>query len=306
MSYTWRSLTPADTPEWSALTAAIADAEGTEDHYSADDLAEELEDPSIDPTRDTIAVRADNGTLVAYGQVAVPVDRVDGGIRAEFFGGVHPKHTGQGIGSELLHRLERRVLEWAGELFPGREIRPQTGSSAPASAELLTACGYRPVRYFHVMSHDLTSLDQMADGRLQDYDAALDDEVRLAHVDAFAAHWNSSPPDPERWQQWYTGSRTFRPACSTIKLGADGAVDGYLLSYEFHPGEIWFGQIGVRPRARGQGLGRGMLCRALAAAVDAGYTEAKLDVDTDNAHGAGRLYESVGFVPQRTSVAYQR
>jgi mycothiol synthase len=306
MSYTWRSLTPADTPAWSALTAEIADAEGTEEHYSAEDLAEELEDPSIDPARDTIAVLDDDGVLVAYGQVPPPAERVDGEIRALFFGGVHPKHTGQGIGSELLHRLERRVLEWAGELFPGREIHPQCGSSAPASAELLTARGYRPVRYFHVMSHELTSLDRTPDGRLQDYDAALDDEVRLAHIDAFARHWNSSPPDPERWQQWYTGSRTFRPACSTIKLGADGEVDGYLLSYEYQPGEIWFGQIGVRPRARGQGLGRAMLRRALAAAVDTAYAEAKLDVDTDNAHGAGWLYESVGFVPQRTSVAYQR
>jgi mycothiol synthase len=306
MSYTWRSLTSGDTPAWSALTTAIADAEGTEECYSAEDLAEELEDPSIDPARDTVAVLDDDGTLVAYGQVTLPVERVDGEIRALFYGGVHPKHTGQGIGTELLHRLEGRVLEWAGDLFPGREVRPQSGSSGPESAALLTACGYHPVRYFHVMGHDLAALDRTRDDRLQDYDAALDDEVRLAHIDAFARHWNSAPPDPQRWQQWYTGSRTFRPACSTIKLGAGGAVDGYLLSYEFQPGELWFGQLGVRPSARGQGLGRAMLRRALAAAADAGYTDVKLDVDTDNADGAGRLYESVGFVPLRVTVAYQR
>jgi ribosomal protein S18 acetylase RimI-like enzyme len=306
MSYTWRSLTAADTPAWSALTTAIADAEGTDEQYSAEDLAEELDDPSLDPARDTVAVLDDDGTLVAYGQVMLPVERVDGEIRAMFFGGVHPKHTRQGIGSELLNRLERRAVEWAGELFPGREVRPQSGSSSPESAALLTSCGYRPVRYFHVMRHDLASLDRTPDDRLQDYDAALDDEVRAAHIDAFARHWNSSPPDPERWRQWYTGSRTFRPACSSMSVGADGAVVAYLLSYEFQPGELWFGQIGVRPRARGQGLGRAVLRRALAAAAAAGYAEAKLDVDTDNADGAGRLYESVGFMQQRTTVAYQR
>jgi ribosomal protein S18 acetylase RimI-like enzyme len=91
-----------------------------------------------------------------------------------------------------------------------------------------------------------------------------------------------------------------------MSVGADGAVVAYLLSYEFQPGELWFGQIGVRPRARGQGLGRAVLRRALAAAAAAGYAEAKLDVDTDNADGAGRLYESVGFMQQRTTAAYQR
>jgi mycothiol synthase len=306
MSYTWRSLSLADTPAWSALTTVIAEAEGTDDEYSAEDLAEELEDPSIDPARDTVAVLDDEGTLVAYGQVLLPVQRVDGEIRAVFYGAVHPEHTGHGIGSELLHRLERRTVEWAGELFPGREVRPQSGSAAPGAAALLEAHGYRPVRYFHVMSHDLAVLDRTPDDRLQDYNPALDEQVRAAHIAAFARHWNSAPPDAQRWQQWYTGSRTFRPACSTMSVGADGAVDGYLLSYEYQPGEVWFGQIGVRPSARGKGLGRALLRRALAAAEAKGYAAAKLDVDTDNADGAGHLYESVGFVRQRTTVSYQR
>jgi mycothiol synthase len=306
MAYAWRSLTAADTPAWSALTVAIADAEGTDEQYTAEDLAEELEDPSIDPTRDTVAVFDDDGALVAYGQVMLPVERVDGEVRAMFFGGVHPKHTGHGIGLELLSRLERRVVEWARELFPDREVRPQSTSSSPESAALLVACGYQPVRYFHVMTRDLASLDRTPDDRVQDYDATRDEAVRAAHIDAFARHWNSAPPDQERWQHWFTGSRAFRPACSTMSVGPDGTVNAYLLSYEFQPGELWFGQVGVRPSARGQGLGRAVLSRALATAADAGYAEVKLDVDTDNADGAGRLYESVGFVRQRTTVAYQR
>ncbi|MEP7019787.1 MAG: GNAT family N-acetyltransferase [Pseudonocardiales bacterium] len=306
MSYTWRSLTAADTAAWSELTAAIAEAEGIDEQYSAEDLAEELEDPSLDPARDTVAVLADDGTLVAYGQAVVPAERFDGEIRAMFFGGVHPEHTGQGIGSELLQRLERRVVEWSAELFPGHKARPQSTSASPETAALFQANGYRPVRYFHVMAHDLAALGTGADDRLQDYDAALDEQVRAAHIDAFAKHWGSAPPDDERWQHWYTGSRSFRPGCSTMSVGPDGAVEGYLLAYEFQPGELWFGQVGVRPRARGTALGRAMLCRALAAAADAGYTRVKLDVDSDNSAGAGRLYESAGFVRERTTVSYQR
>ena len=305
MTYVWRSLSALDTPAWSELTAAIADAEGTGEVYSAEDLAEELDDPSTDPARDTVAV-FDGDTLVAFGQVMMPVERVDGQIRAFITGGVHPEHRGKGIGSQLLGRLEARALEWAGELFPNRPVQPQTGSAAPNSAAFLEARGYRPVRYFHVMAHDLGSLDAGVDERLQGYATALDEPVRAAHIDAFARHWNSAAPDAERWRHWYTGSRTFRPGCSLVSVGADGDVDGYLLAYEFQPGELWFGQIGVRPRARGRGLARGLLRLALRTAAQAGYTEVKLDVDTDNADGAGRLYESVGFVGQRTTVAYQR
>lgn len=307
MTYSWRSLTRDDTPAWSALTAAIADADDTDETYSADDLAEELEDPSIDPARDTLAVfDDDSATLVGFGQVTVPVERVDGQVRATFYGAIHPQHRGRELGSDLLARLERRTVERAEELFPGRTVQLFTDSASTDSALLLQARGFCPVRYFHVMTHDLPIAAVDADERLQSYDADRDEQVRAAHLDAFALHWNFAPPDEQRWQHWFTGSRTFRPECSTIGIGSDGAVDAYLLAYEYQAGEVWFGQIGVRPRARGRGLGAAMLNRALAAAGRTGYTTAKLDVDSENASGAGRLYDSAGFRRVRTSAVFQR
>lgn len=306
VNYVWRSLTHDDTAAWSALTAAICAADATDEQFSADDLAEELDDPSIDPARDTVAVCTDDGSLVAYGQVIKPAERADGEIRAAFDGGVHPDHRGRGIGGQLLDRLERRSIEWSGELFPQRPVHPMTGSDAPGSAALFGAHGFRPVRFFHTMRHDLAGQVGPPDDRLQAFDPALDEQVREAHIDAFARHWNFAPPGVEQWRHWNTGSRTFRPDCSTIGVGADGLVDAYLLAYEYDPGELWFGQIGVRPRARARGLGRGVLRYGLAAAAREGYTVVKLDVDSDNADGAGALYESAGFVEERTKVVYQR
>lgn len=306
VNYVWRSLTLDDTAAWSALTAAISAADGTGEQFSADDLAEELDDPSIDPARDTVAVWTDDGSLVAYGQVIKPAERADGAIRAAFDGGVHPEHRGRGIGAELLGRLERRSTEWSGELFPERPVHPMTASEAPGSTALFEAHGYRPVRFFHTMKHDLADDPEPPDDRLRAFDPTLDEQVREAHIDAFARHWNFAPPDVEQWRHWYTGSRTFRPDCSAIGATPDGLVDAYLLAYEYEPGELWFGQIGVRQRARARGLGRGVLRYGLAAAAREGYTVVKLDVDSDNADGAGALYESVGFVEERTKVVYQR
>lgn len=52
--------------------------------------------------------------------------------------------------------------------------------------------------------------------------------------------------------------------------------------------------MGLRPEARGQGLGRALLQAALARAWDCGFTRIELTVREDN-HRARALYESLGF-----------
>lgn len=306
MEYTWRPLRAGDAPSWSELTKAMSAADGTDEEFSAEDLAEELEDPSCDVERDTIAVVTPDGIVAAFGQVHQPVQRLDGGIRARFIGGVHPAHRRRGIGTELLHRLERRIGELGRSRFPGGQVRPMTGT-VPAFGPFLERRGYAVARWFHSMARSLDdSPAAPADPRIRLYDPALDEQVRLAHVDAFAGHWDFAPPPPQRWRFWCTGARAFRAGCSPIAVADDGSVDGYVLGYSYVPGEIYFGQIGVRERVRGGGLGSALVQDALALAAGAGYTVAKLDVDSANASGAGRLYENAGFETYLNTAAYQR
>jgi len=309
MTYTWRALEAADTQRWSALTTIVSDTDDTDEAYGADDLAEELSDPAIDPSRDTIAVEDEDGTLVAVGQVMSPALRSDGSVRADFVGLVHPGHRGRGIGGALLDRLERRAGEAASERYPGASVRRQThvGAQLGDARALLEANGYRATRYFHALGHRLHAgtPPAAADPRVHRYDAKRDADVHGAHCEAFSTHWGFAPPDQERWHAWHTGSRTFRQAYSVVGLGAQRDIDGYVLTYQFHPGELWIGQIGVRPAARGRGLARAMLLRTLALAAS-DFEIVKLDVDSENADGAGRLYESAGFTPLRTAVVYER
>ncbi len=296
-----------DTKPWSALTEIAADTDATSDRYSPEDLAEELEDPSIDAQSDTVAVEDESGVLVAAGQVMAPVKRLDGTVRAAFGGVVHPEHRGRGIGSQLLARLESRALQLAALRFPGvtARVSTQVGAHIADAAELIEAAGYEAVRYFHEMTHDLAGVAAADDERVEPYSAERDDDVRLAHCDAFQTHWGFAPPDADRWRHWYTGSRAFRPGYSWIAAASDGSVDGYVLSYQLQPDELWIGQVGVRPRARGQGLARAMLRQVLAMSATE-YASVKLDVDSANADGAGRLYESVGFVRVRSTVVYRK
>ena len=62
------------------------------------------------------------------------------------------------------------------------------------------------------------------------WSAELDEEARLAHVEAFEDHWGSEPRSAEEWAQWYTGHRSFRPDLSVLAVDpASGEVAALVL-----------------------------------------------------------------------------
>lgn len=315
VTYRWGPLTEADTPQWSELVTAIAEHDATDELSSAEDLAEELALPTVDPSRDTLAVRDDSGTFVAFGQVFFRYALIDGAVAAHTSAGVHPDHRGRGIGTELTRRLEERAVAGGAERYPGvaTRLRSDVGIQVVDARALLANHGFVEDRFFHVMTHDLTALvdrDRDRDRgagpalRLRPYDPDTDAlAVRDAHNAAFAAHWRSAPWSPAEWASRVGESRTFRPGLSFIRPGPDGSIEGYLLAFEYGPGELYIGLLGVRPEGRGHGTGAALLRTALAAGAAAGYERAELDVDSANSTGAGRLYESVGFRTARSTVA---
>jgi mycothiol synthase len=308
--YRWLPLTEADTPEWSELVTAIAEHDSTDELYSAADLAEELALPTVDPARDTLAARdVDTGALIAFGQLFFRDALIDGQVAAHTCGGVHPNHRGRGVGTELMRRLEGRAATGGAERHPriATCLRADVGVQVADARQLMADRGFVETRYFHVMTHDFTALgdsNAASSPGLRHYDADTDaDAVRAAHNGAFATHWRSAPWSAAEWTSRVGGSRTFRPALSFVQPGGDGSLDGYVLSFEYVPRELYIGMLGVRTHGRGRGTGAALLRVALAAGLAAGFERADLDVDSANSTGAGRLYESVGFRPVRATVA---
>lgn len=312
MTYRWYSLTEADTVEWSELVTAIADHDASTELYSAEDLAEELVMPGVDAARDTLAVRDDaKGALVAFGQLFFRDALIDDEVAANNCGGVHPDHRGRGIGTELIRRLEERAAEGGADRHPGVAtcLRSDVGVQVADARALMADRGFVEDRFFHAMTHDFAGLagsdrDIPASLDLRPYDADTDAEaVREAHTAAFAAHWRSAPWSAAEWAGRVGESRTFRPGLSFVRPGVDGSIEAYVLSFEYVPGELYIGMLGVRPSGRGRGTGAALLRTALTAGLTAGFDRAGLDVDSANGTGAGRLYESVGFRTTRSTVA---
>jgi mycothiol synthase len=304
MSYRWGSLSVADCPQWSELGRVIAEYDATDEVYSAEDLAEELEDPSVDLGLDTVSVRTEAGELVGIGQLWVQSELVEGRARAICSGAVHPEHRAHGLGWEMLRRQENRARAMLMGQYPGvsGEIRGQSGLRVDSQRRLLVSRGYVEARFFHEMRRTGPSPAPGVSPGLRAYVESDSEAVRQAHGDAFAGHWGSVIPDAGAWKINYAGSRTFRAAHSFVCVRA-GAIEGYALVYSYRQDEIWIGQLGVRADRRGAGLGRALLVSAIRSVAAVGIERVGLGVDTDNDCGAGPLYASLGFEVVNTSVA---
>jgi mycothiol synthase len=315
---TWRALATSDAAAVAALLAAAEEVDDTGEHYDESDVVEDMTDPALDLARDTLAAVAGDGAVLGY-SVAFPTLAVRDVDRVRLFGTVLPAARGRGLGRRLVEWGTARAAEQHRELHPDLpgEVLLHVPDSVPTAAALARAAGYEPVRWWYDMRRDLTApLPELppapAGLALVPYSADRNEQLRLAHIEAFAGHWGSTPPDPERWGHWYTGAQAFRPELSWLVLdtGSD-EIAGYLNAYHFPAAtaatgvpEGYIGQIGVRDRWRRRGLGALLLAAALAGFREAGYERAALDVDTGNATGALSLYERAGFTVSHRSVTW--
>ncbi len=150
--------------------------------------------------------------------------------------------------------------------------------------------------------------------RLRSYRPAIDDEALVAvNNRAFAGHPDQGGWTPSRLAAAIAGRRGFRPAdllvAETEPTGRD--LLGFCWTV-LHPpagprhgpvGEIHV--VGVDPAAQGRGLGRLLVLSGLAHLHSRGATTGMLYVTTTN-RPARRLYEALGFRPQRRDRAFVR
>jgi mycothiol synthase len=307
----WRAITVEDGPAWARLMLAIEESYGTEDIVGADDLVEDLRDPSVDPERGTMAA-FNEGSMIAYaGLRASP--SVTGRHEMDLYGAVHPSQRGGGLGTRLLAWAEQAALPLHQARYPDHPLA--LSASCPAgqgdALALFAAAGYQQARWFHFMSRDLTGAvpdGQLPEGtRIAAYAAELSQAAQQVRDEAFRDHWGSTQTSAESWQH-FVGHERFRPAFSFLAYLGDKPV-GVVIAHEYDAfrqatgrRECYIATVGVTNVARGRGIASALIRRSLHAAQADGCTVSTLYVDADSPTGALTLYEHLGFTKQRTSV----
>ncbi|HEX5620746.1 MAG TPA: GNAT family N-acetyltransferase [Solirubrobacteraceae bacterium] len=315
---TWRALTTDDVPALTRAFAAVESADHTDEHYSEQDVRDELEDESFDLGRDSFAALTADGEIVAFVWIrgAAEVRDLD---QLEATGAVVPAARRRGLGRRLLDWAEQRAASLHAERHPSvaAAICVDVHENNPGKRALVETAGYEATRWWYRMTHGLAdplpTVPPPPPGLVvTPYTRDRDEAVRQAHREAFAGHWGSTPPDEQRWRQRFTGASHFQPGVSWLVLDGDEVV-AYLLTSLWEADasatgvrEAFVAQLGVRPPWRRRGLGTLLLATALESYVPAGYDRSALTVDTDNATGALHLYERAGFALNDTAVSWTK
>lgn len=314
--YTARPLRPEDVTPVAALLAAAEKVDSTGEHVDAELLTEWWVNELVDLSRDGVAACDGDGVVVGYATVfAPPTFRDAYGVHLE--GRVHPDHRGRGLGRELLAWQLARGSEVHAERHPEANARltVTAHTTMPSLEGILRHAGLQQLRWFFSMERALSDLPPVREVEgieLVPFDQDRDDEVRRAHNAAFTDHYGSSERDEASWRVMFTGAKAFRPDLSVLAL-EQGAVVGYVLAYVYESDtratgvrQAYFGQIGVLPQARGRGLSKALIARALEVAAGRECDTAGLEVDSENSSGAQGLYESLGFATAHTVVSWSR
>jgi mycothiol synthase len=305
MDLTWRPLTLGDVPALARLYAVAEEVDRTGEHFSEDDLREELEGPNVDLVRATVGAFAGD-RLIGYGLVrrrdaAEPVHM----IRLQSV--VHPEHRDDAVGAHLVEWFARTSREVNERAFPGAPLELHHGlhQNERWIAGVLAGAGYahgRTMVNMRVGLADLPPQPPLPDGlEAVPFDFKYDFAVLDARNDTFADHWGSTIYQPDAWRHLVTGSKDFRPDLSFLVLDGDKVL-AFVLSH-FYASEAeatgirehYATWVGTREVLRGRGVASGLLGRTLRAAKDAGFDRSALNVDVDNAHRALGVYERCGY-----------
>jgi mycothiol synthase len=271
---------------------------------------------NCDPARDLVVAEVD-GRLVGYARVFWS-ELNEGGRAYQLFGFIHPEWRGKGIGRALLRHNERRQREIAAEhagIAP-KWLSSESVDSDRGCVRLLESEGYAAVRhYYEMVRPDLEEIPEVPLPEGIELRPASRDQYRAiweADTEAFRDHWGERDESEEAYRHFVASPSYADPRLWQVAWDGD-EIAGLVINTvndeenrEFGRARGWLDSVAVRRPWRRRGLARALIAASLRALRDAGLTSAGLGVDTQNPLGALRLYESVGFVPERRFIEYRK
>ena len=215
---------------------------------------------------------------------------------------VHPAARGQGIGTHLLELGE----DWARRhaLVP-----VQASVVNDDGRRLLEPRRYRLVRHFWRMEIELAEEPVPPEPppgfAIRGYQREDDDRpLHGLHQDAFREHWDFTPEPFDDWLNSRHRREDYRPELWQVAVSGDKIAGAALCFGE--RGFGWVLDLFVGSGWRGRGLGLSLLVSGFRELWRQGHARVGLEVDSENATGATRLYERAGMRVTRRYDTYEK
>ena len=299
---------------------AVIDACKEADHDERSEKVEDLKNQythlvNCDPFQDMLFVEVKD-QVIAYARVAW-FEEVSPKANVYFhFFFLVPAWRGKGIEEAILRWCEARLSQIASAHPKDREhlYSVEATEFQQDKIELFAGNGYKPVRYFTLMSRPLDEIPTAELPRGFEVRPVLPEqeyEIWRASVEAFRDHWGFSEPEEEEYQEW-KGGRWYQPHLWQVAWDGDqvvGSVQNYIdaeENQEYHRQRGWTEGISVRRPWRGKGVAKALIVRSMHMHKALGMTEVALGVDTNNPNGALQLYEGLGYKAYKKMIVYRK
>ncbi len=244
-------------------------------------------------------LRAPDGRLLAAGTTCPSPDGVI------VTGLIDPSARGRGLGAEVLDRcLELaapQAASSAAEASPA--VTVETESLTEAAIALFTSRGLR-----QVFAEDVLRIEPAAaapprwpvGAELAGWSAATAGRFYQVYEAAFRDRPGFPGTPADEWIAENDADDEFRPGWSLLASVPDLGDAGFVTA-----AVGWIVQVGVRPAARGRGIGAALVGESLRRMAADGATGAWLDVHVDNP-GAAALYRRLGFAQAGRRARFRR
>ncbi len=155
-NYIWRPALIEDAPAIQRLFLAGDAADGTHRTDTIADIEREFKDPDVDVEKDSLVAFTSDGEVAALAWVYI-FPTAETKLQSYFWGGVHPQHRRQGLGSAIMAWMEARAsaaLLARPENLP-RIMRLHCNDFEQERIDFFARHGFQPKRYFYEMRRDL-------------------------------------------------------------------------------------------------------------------------------------------------------
>jgi mycothiol synthase len=275
----------------------------------------EIEVPGVDLDRDLRLWENDVGQVIGFGELSIdePIENnlADGTLWMI----VHPAARGGDLEAQIIAWAEARMGEVGRERNGKPKLFTWSRDSRVERIATLNRHGFVESRQFFFLTRLLNETipsPQLPEGftiRAVNLDRDAQAWVDLRDRSFFGT-WNYHPLTVESCKHRLQNP-DYLPELDLVAVDPDGkfasicycAIDREHNTFLGRQ-EGWVALLFTSPDFQRRGLARAMLFNGLAQLKTLKIDIAKIGVDSENAFGAKQLYESVGFKPLYTNIAY--
>lgn len=298
------------------LFDACEQVDQLESSTSIAQLRRSFEAPSVGHDRDLRLWENDQGHLMGFSELWIMEPTEDELANAWITFSVHPNARGGDLAQQIIAWAEERMSEVGRERQGQPKLMAASRNSQEDRIAILKDCGFVENRHLLRLSRSLTETipaPQLPEGFIVRSVCAEKDTQAWVDLrnQAFIDHWGYRPLTVENYKHLFLQNPNYLPDLDLVAVDPKGQFASFCYcsistnkNAQLGSKESWVEYLATGQDFRRRGFAKAMLLHGLHRLKALNMEIVKIGFDSENAFGARKLYESVGFRYVYAEIAY--